>query len=112
MSAKDPSVFIEHILASIRDISLFTKNISKEEFISNKEKINAVVRSIEIIGEAAKNLPPAFIQQYPSIDWKGIIGTRNMIIHHYFGVNLHLIWDITKKDLPLLEQQLKHLRTP
>jgi len=106
---KSPLVFIKHILDNIEDIESFTEKVSKEEFFGNKEKQNAVVRSLEIIGEASKNVSGDFKEKYKDIEWREIIGTRDKIIHHYFGVNLDIIWDIIKIDLPVLKRKLKRL---
>lgn len=106
MSEKDPFIFIEHMLESIRDIESFTKGISKENLSNNKEKLNAVVRSIEIIGEAAKSIPPLFKNKHPEVSWKEIIGTRDVLIHHYFGIDVNILWAIITKDLRVLKKQL------
>lgn len=110
MAEKEPIIFIEHILESINDIKSFTKGISKKELSKNKEKLNAIVRSIEIIGEAAKNLSSSFKDKYPKILWKEIIGTRDIIIHHYFGIDRDIILGIIKKDMPNLEKQIKKIK--
>ncbi len=110
MSAKDPSIFIEHIIEFIENIRLFTKDVSKKQFVNNKEKVNAVVRCLEIIGEAANNLPRTFMKEHPNIDWKGIIGTRNVVIHKYFEIKFDTIWEIINIDLPVLEKQMRQLK--
>jgi uncharacterized protein with HEPN domain len=99
-------IFIQHILENIEDINLFTKSVSKEELENNKEKLKAVVRSIEIIGEASKNISEDFKKKTAEIPWKKIIGTRDIFIHHYFGIDIDVLWDIIKRDLPGLKQQL------
>ena len=106
MSEKDPFIFIEHMLESVADIESFMKGISKQSLSNNKEKLNAVVRSIEIIGEAAKSVPTSFKKKYPEILWKEIIGTRDVLIHHYFGIDVNILWNIATKDLPILKKQL------
>ena len=103
---KEDSVFIEHILENIKDIELFLKGVSKQDFLKNKEKQNAVVRSLEIIGEAAKNISEDLKKKHASIPWKEIIGTRDRIIHHYFGVDLDIIWDIAEINLPELKNEI------
>ncbi|PIN91242.1 hypothetical protein COU57_01430 [Candidatus Pacearchaeota archaeon CG10_big_fil_rev_8_21_14_0_10_32_14] len=108
---KDDSVFLKHILENIDDISEFTKNITKKDFLSNKEKQNAVVRSLEVIGEAAKNISETMKEKYPKVPWKEIIGTRDKIIHHYFGVDLDIVWDIIKINLPDLNKNIKKIIT-
>jgi len=111
MSDKDFLIFIKHILESIENIELFMKNVEKSKFLKDKEKQSAVVRQIEIIGEAVKNLPPSFTKKYPDVSWKEIVGTRDKMIHHYFGVDLEVVWDIVKEDLPSLKSQIEKILT-
>ena len=106
---KEPLVFAEHMLESITKIKSFIKGISKEEFMSNEEKQSAVIRQIEIIGEASKNIPESFKKKYSKISWKEIAGTRDKIIHNYFGIDLDMIWDVVKEDLLILEQEIKKI---
>jgi len=103
---KDPLIFIEHIIENINDIELFTKGVDKKSFLKNKEKQNAVIRSLEIIGEAAKNIPKKITENYSNVPWKEIIGTRDKITHHYFGVDLGLIWKIVKENIPELKKEM------
>jgi uncharacterized protein with HEPN domain len=108
--SKESLIFIEHIIQNIEDIDSFMKGVSKDELRKNKEKLNAIVRSIEIIGEAAKNLPESFKNKYPEIPWKNIIGTRDLMIHRYFGVDLDSVWNIIKKDLPELKVKILKIK--
>ena len=103
---KDPLIFIEHILENIEDIESFTKGVDKKEFLGNKEKQNAVIRSLEIIGEAVKNIPQNIRAQHPKTPWKEIAGTRDKISHHYFGVDLELIWKIIEENLSELKKEM------
>jgi len=103
---KEPIIFVEHIIENIEDIESFTENIEKEDFLENKEKQNAIIRSLEIIGEAVKNISPKLKTKYKDIPWKEIAGTRDKITHHYFGVDLELIWKIVKENLSNLKEQM------
>lgn len=107
---KDPLIFIEHIIENIEDIEAFTKDIKKEDFLNNKEKQNAIIRSLEIIGEAVKNIPLEIRKKYPNTPWKEIAGTRDRISHHYFGVDLSLIWNIVKENMPELKKEIKRIK--
>jgi len=104
---REPLIFAEHILESIKDIESFIKDVSKESFMKDKLRQSAVVRQIEIIGEASKNLPENFRENYPEISWREIIGARDKIIHHYFGVDLEIVWEIITINLPTLKEQIK-----
>ena len=106
---KNNSVFIKHILDSINAVENFSKNISKQEFGGNRLVQSAVVREIEIIGEAVKNLSEEFKNKNKEIPWKEIICTRDKMIHHYFGVDLDILWNIIKNDLSFLKKQIEKL---
>lgn len=103
---KDPKVFIGHILESIHLIEKYIDGISKEDFIKSINIQDAVIRRLEIIGEAVKNLPPKFREEYPDIQWRQIAGMRDVLIHGYFGVDLDLTWKVVKSDLPELERKV------
>lgn len=106
---KDPIIFIEHIIDSIKNIEYFMKKVSKESFFENKEKQSAVIRQIEIIGEAVKNLPSEFKDNNPNIPWKDIVGMRDKLMHHYFGVDLKIVWKTVKEDIPKLKKQIQNI---
>lgn len=103
---KVPLIFIEHILESINKIESFSSGISKEELSNNELKQYAIIRAIEVIGEACRNLPESLKKEYSFVSWKDIIGTRDKMIHHYFGVDLNIVWDIIKKHTPTLKEQI------
>lgn len=106
---KDDSVFLKHILDNIEKIENFSKKISKKDFYGNELKQYAIIRAIEVIGEAVKNLSTEFKKENKGIPWKEIAGARDKIIHHYFGIDLDIIWDIVKINLPHLKEKIKHL---
>ena len=108
-SVKDPLIFMRHVKASIDKINSFVKGFTKEEFMKDELRKSAVVREIEVIGEAVKNTPHAFLSKYPGTDWKSIAGTRDKIIHHYFGVDYEIVWSIVKDDLPELDKVITQM---
>ena len=94
-------------------IENYTLNLSFEEFEKDRKTIDAVLRNFEIIGEAARQIPPDIKKKNPKVPWKAMIGMRNKMIHEYAGVVLEVVWKTLKEDLPGLEKQLKeifHLR--
>jgi len=106
---KNDNVYLKHILDAISDIEKFMQGVSEEEFFGNREKQYAVLRALEIIGEATKNLSSELKTKSAGIDWKNIAGMRDKLIHAYFGVKLHLVWETVKKDLPKLKKQAQEI---
>ena len=86
-----------------------TRSISQEEFVHDEILSRAAIRSLEIIGEACKKLPPDFKSAYPQIKWKEIAGTRDKLIHDYFGVDYDIVWDIIENELPDLLPAIVHI---
>jgi len=106
---KNDNVYLKHILDAISDIGKFMQGVSEEEFFKNREKQYAVLRALEIIGEATKNLSSELKAKSSEVDWKNIAGMRDKLIHAYFGVNLPLVWETVKKDLPQLKKQIQKI---
>ena len=106
---KDPKIFLKHILESIEEVEGFIVDISEEEFSRDVKTQDAVARRIEIIGEAAKNLPALFRRKHPQIEWREIVGMRDKLIHHYFGIEMSIVWATSKNDLPKLKQQISKI---
>lgn len=109
MSERHWRLFVEDILESIEKIENYVRNMKFTEFENDTLKIDAVVRNLEIIGEATKNIPEDMKSKYQNINWKGMIGLRNRIIHDYFGVDLEIIWVIIQNELPKLKEQIKEI---
>jgi len=103
-------VFIEHILDSINAIKKFSRNLTKKKLMSDRLKQSAIVREIEIIGEAVKNISENLKDKHREIEWKEIAGTRDKMIHHYFGVDLNIVWDIVKINLPDLKKKILKIK--
>ncbi|MDK2831557.1 MAG: hypothetical protein PWQ51_1974 [Methanolobus sp.] len=100
---KDDSVFLNHILDAINQIEEYTEYLTFEEFLEKRLVQDAVIRQLEIIGEATKNLSLNTTESYPQIPWKEIAGMRDKLIHVYFGVDLEEVWNTAKRDIPELK---------
>jgi len=110
MSNRSDDLLVLDIIESIEAIFSYTKGVTEEAFIANREKSDAVIRNIEVIGEAAGNLSATFQEKHSDIPWHQIIGMRNRLIHGYFGISLKIIWQVVTVDLPVLHQQIVALR--
>lgn len=95
-----------HILDSIAEIEKYTAGMTEQDFDEYSMAQSAVIRQLEVIGEASKRLSDDFKQKYPALPWKEIAGFRDKVIHHYTEVDMVVIWSIIKKDLPLLKAEL------
>lgn len=107
---KDPGVFIEHILECIELIEEYTKEAKKEGFFNSRQLQDAVIRRIEVIGEAVKNIPPEIKDRYPQIPWKRIVGMRDILIHQYFGVDLEQTWRVAKIEISELKKKILEIK--
>lgn len=106
---KNDSVYLEHIFEAMHKIAVYLSNTSQSQFIADEEKQDAVIRKIEIIGEATKKLSANLRNQYPHIPWKAIAGMRDKLIHDYFDVNPETVWDTAVIDIPELLPQIKEI---
>ena len=104
---RDLKLFLEDIVEQIELIENSVR--SKNRLLKNKDIKDATVRRLEIIGEAAKNIPNSFREKYPKIEWRDIAGTRDRISHAYFDVDLNIVWDIIENNLPKLKKQIKEI---
>ena len=107
---KDVIVYIEDILDGIAKIEEYTKKITENNFNKSTKIQDAVLRRLEIIGEAVKNIPQEMRGKYPDIPWKKIAGTGDVLIHEYSGVNLKRIWKVIKEDLIDLKRNIQEIK--
>ncbi len=109
-SSRKTEYYFFDMLEAIDDIFEFSWELAYEEFASDRKTIYAVIRCLEIIGEAAKNVPVYIKEKYSSIPWKEIAGMRDKLIHGYFGVDIKLVWDTINEDLPQLKDELLKIK--
>ncbi|MDH4154176.1 MAG: DUF86 domain-containing protein [Nitrospira sp.] len=107
---KDDRIYLFHIRDAIQQILTYTTS-GKNSFFADRKTQDAVIRNLEIIGEATKHLSASLKDANPEIAWKPIAGMRDKLVHDYFGVNLQLVWDVIERDLPGLKVKVLHLLT-
>jgi len=100
MSKRADVAFISDTKEAVVRINAYTEHLSYEQFLEDKKTQDAVVRNLEIIGEAAKNISEELKDKYPKMPWRDLAGLRDKLIHHYFGVNFDVVWNIVKEELP------------
>ncbi len=104
---RDFQVYLEDILASINNIEDYTRSLDCEAFVEDKKTVDAVIRNLEIIGEATKRVPEKIRKKYPKIPWKDMAGMRDKLIHGYSGVNLSVVWKTIEERLPAVKLFVK-----
>lgn len=106
---KDNIVYIRHISEATEKIQSYTKDISFEDFSSNDMVFDAVVRELEIIGEAATKVSSDLKDQYPDMPWRQMQDIRNFLIHHYFSVSKKIVWETCQNDIPKLKKSIQKI---
>ena len=105
--SKEPIEFLRHISDECNYLLSVNKDLSKDDFLDDETLKRAVVRSLEIIGEATKKIPADFKVKWSSIQWKNMAGMRDRLIHDYIGVNYSIVWDVFKNKIPELYDQIQ-----
>jgi uncharacterized protein with HEPN domain len=100
---------LKDILEAVERIQRYLGAMEQAEFLKNTEKQDAVIRNLEIIGEAVRSVPADVRRKYRQVDWGPIAGMRDRLVHHYFGVNWEILWDVVKAKLPVLKNQVQEI---
>jgi uncharacterized protein with HEPN domain len=108
--SRDYRVYLQDILESTAKIQLYVQDITLERLVTDSKTVDAVLRNLEIIGEAAKMVPAEIRDLAPEIDWRKLAGLRDVLIHHYFGIDLQIIWDIVTNSIPELELAIRRIQ--
>jgi len=107
--SKQPIDYLKHIADECAYIISVSTNLTKDELVENETLKRAVVRSIEVIGEATKKIPADFKVKWSSIQWKNMAGMRDRLIHDYIGINYSIVWDVVKNKIPELSAQIQEI---
>jgi|AntRauTorckE6833_2_1112554.scaffolds.fasta_scaffold17317_2 uncharacterized protein with HEPN domain len=108
-SGKDNSRYLNHIIESIELINQYSSNMSKHDFYIEQEKQDAIIRRLEIIGEASKKLPENFRNKYSDVPWREMAGMRDILAHQYFGIDLEIAWETIKNKIPEIEPKIRKI---
>ena len=106
---RDYKVYLEDILEATRKARRYAEGMSVKKLAKDSKTLDAVIRNLEIIGEAVKNVPDEIRSKHPDVDWKKIADLRDILIHQYFGIDVEIIWDIVQNKLPGLEKNAKQM---
>ena len=106
---KDESVYLRHILDAFVQIEFYMDDVSHEEFLQNRLLQDGVIRQLEVMGEAARNLSDDLRNEYPQIPWRQMIGLRNRMAHAYFNVDLQIVWEIVRGDIPDPKEKIERI---
>ena len=101
--------YILDILTSIQEIEEFVEGMNFEDFVEDRKTVNAVIRSLEVMGEAVKKIPLEIREKYQEIPWKYIAGMRDKLIHEYHGVDLEIVWEVVEKEIPPLKPKFEKI---
>ena|SRR6187455_1439020 len=107
--SKEPLDYIKHIAEECSYIISVSVHLTKDDLLDDETLKRAVVRSLEVIGEAAKKIPADFKLKWNSIEWKNMTGMRDRLIHDYIGINYSIVWDVIKNKIPKLHEQIQEV---
>jgi uncharacterized protein with HEPN domain len=111
MSHRPTRLLLDDILDRIMRIERHSAGLDRTAFLNDEKTCDSVIRSLEVIGEAASRLPKEFTAEHAEVPWRRIVGLRNRIVHEYFDVDIELVWEIVHTELPALKTQLRALRS-
>lgn len=109
MSERSARAFLQDMFEAIQRILTYVDGLDYEAFRNDYKTQDAVLRNLEVLGEAAKRIPTEIVEQHPELPWQAMARTRDRLIHHYFGVNLDIVWSIVELELPDVVAKLEEI---
>lgn len=109
MSKRDACLLLQDMLESLEKIERYTAGLTFERFAQDDRTVDAVVRNLEVIGEAARQIPSEVRERYPEVPWRRVIGLRNVVVHEYFAVDVEIVWTVVRQSLPELKEALRRM---
>ncbi len=106
MPERNWQLFLHDIMICIERIEIYIHGLNRKAFFTDQKTMDAVMRNLEIIGEAAKKLPENIKEKYPNVEWRKLAGLRDILIHHYFGIDEDIIWDVLANKIPEVKTEL------
>lgn len=103
----EPREYLRHMLEEARFLTEHSSDLTLSSFLADDTRRRAFVRSLEILGEAAKNVPQDFRESHPQIEWKAMARMRDRLIHGYFGIDYAIVWDVVRNKIPSLQRSLE-----
>ena len=107
--SRDYTLYLNDIRSACEKILRYTKGLALDTFLSDEKTFDAVVRNLEVLGEAAKHIPPQVRTQHPQIEWRKIAGMRDVVAHRYFGIDEDILWDVIQNRVPALLTQVQRI---
>ncbi len=107
--SRDYDIYLEDILEAIDRIQEYMQGVNRAAFETDRMRFDAVIRNLEVIGEAVKQAPDSVREKHPSVEWRKIAGLRDILIHKYFNINIEIVWDVVQSNIPILKMEIQQI---